>query len=316
MRRVFILLISVVMLAVGASCGSSNKSSAAATNQSTTVQTVAPGGTLRVVTTTTQITDFATTVGANKATIYAVLKPNVDPHDYEPTPADLDAIAKADVVIQNGVGLEKWFQDTLKSANPKGLIVDASKGVSLRKALDGSGEDDPHIWHNPQNAKTMVKNIGAAFGTVDPANKSTYDKAVGDYSAQLDQIDSEIKGQLGTLTNKKVVTNHDALGYYVEHYGLTYVGSIIPSFDTQTELSQKDINDLVAKIKSQGVKAVFSESSLPPKTSEAISKEAGVKVVEGADALYADSMGTAGSDGDTYLKMERHNTKAFVDNLR
>jgi ABC-type Zn uptake system ZnuABC Zn-binding protein ZnuA len=94
------------------------------------------------------------------------------------------------------------------------------------------------------------------------------------------------------------------------------VGSIIPSFDTQTELSQKDINDLVAKIKSEGVKAVFSESSLPPKTSEAISKEAGVKVVEGEDALYADSMGTPGGDGDTYLKMERHNTKAFVDNLR
>lgn len=315
MRRAFVLLISVAMLAVGTSCGSSNKSSSAGTNQSAAVQTVAPGRTVRVVTTTTQISDFARTVGGNTATIYALLKPNVDPHDYEPTPADLDAIAKADVIIQNGVGLEKWFQSTLKSADPKGLVVDASKGVSLRKA-DATAEDDPHIWHNPQNAKTMVKNIGDALGRVDQANKSTYEKAVSDYSTQLDQLDSEIRGQLGTLSNKKVVTNHDALGYYITHYGLTYVGSIIPSFDTQTELSQKDINDLVAKIKSEGVKAVFSESSLPPKTSKAISKEAGVKVVEGEDALYADSMGTPGSDGDTYLKMERHNTKAFVDNLR
>jgi zinc/manganese transport system substrate-binding protein/manganese/iron transport system substrate-binding protein len=278
------------------------------------VQTVAPGSTLKVVTTTTQITDFATVVGGDRAKIYSVLKANVDPHDYEPTPADLDAIANADVLVQNGVGLEKWFQDTLKSAHPKGLVVDASKGVTIRKGKDK--EADPHIWHNPQNAKLMVKNIQSAFAASSPADKAIFDRNTTDYLAQLDRLDSEIKAQLSSLSSKKIVSNHDAFGYYIDHYGLTFVGSIIPSFDTQSELSQKDISDLVAKIKTQGVKAIFSESSLPPKTSETISREAGVKVVEGKDALYGDTLGPPGSEGDTYLDMERHNTKELVDNLR
>lgn len=313
MRRIYLVLVTSLLLAGTMSCGSSNKSSSASATQSGPVQTLAPGSILNVVTTTTQVTDFATVVGADRAKIYSVLKANVDPHDYEPTPADLDAIAKADVLIQNGVGLEKWFQDTLKNANPKGLVVDASKGVTIRK---NGKEEDPHIWHNPQNAKIMVKNIQAAFDAVSPSDKATFDKNATDYLSQLDKLDSDIKSQLSTLSSKKIVSNHDAFGYYIDHFGLTFVGSIIPSFDTQTELSQKDINDLVGKIKSQGVKAIFSESSLPPKTSETISKEAGVKVVEGKDALYGDTLGPPGSEGDTYLNMERHNTKELVDNLR
>jgi ABC-type Zn uptake system ZnuABC Zn-binding protein ZnuA len=117
------------------------------------------------------------------------------------------------------------------------------------------------------------------------------------------------------LANKKLVTNHDAFGYYIDRYGLQFVGSIIPSFDTSAELSGRDIRDLVAKIKATKVKAVFSETSLPPKTAETIGREAGVKVVEGEDALYGDSLGPAGSDGDTYLKMIRHNTRTIVSNL-
>ena len=112
------------------------------------------------------------------------------------------------------------------------------------------------------------------------------------------------------------MTNHDAFGYYVARYGLDFVGSVIPSFDSQAELSQQDINDLVAAVKAQGVKAIFSESSLPPKTAEAIAKEAGVKVVEGDDALYGDSLGPDGGDAATYIDMVEHNTKVIVDNLR
>ena len=95
-----------------------------------------------------------------------------------------------------------------------------------------------------------------------------------------------------------MVTNHDAFGYYIDRYGLEFVGSIIPSFDTSTELSGRDIRDLVAKIKATGVKAIFSETSLPPRTAETIGREAGVKVVTGEDALYGDALGPPGSDGD------------------
>jgi zinc/manganese transport system substrate-binding protein/manganese/iron transport system substrate-binding protein len=264
---------------------------------------------LRVVTTTTQVTDFVHVIGGSAVSVYAVLKANVDPHDYEPTPADLDAMARADVIVKNGVGLEKWFERTITDASPRGAIVDASEAVSLRG-------DDPHIWQNPQNAKVMVTNIERALATADPTASATFAANLARYTAALENLDADIKSQIATLSNKKLVTNHDAFGYYVDHYGLDFVGSVVPSFDSQAELSPQDINGLVAKIKAEGVKAVFSEASLPPKTAEAIAGEAGVRVVAGDFALYGDSLGPPGSDGDTYLKMMEHNTREIVENLR
>ncbi|GAB3884074.1 hypothetical protein GCM10027612_17230 [Microbispora bryophytorum subsp. camponoti] len=112
------------------------------------------------------------------------------------------------------------------------------------------------------------------------------------------------------------MTNHDAFGYYLDRYKLTFVGSIIPSFDTSAELSAKQVADLVAEIKATGVVAIFSEASLPPKTAEAVGREAGVTVVAGQDALYGDSLSPEGSAGATYLQMEEHNTDTIVNALR
>jgi ABC-type Zn uptake system ZnuABC Zn-binding protein ZnuA len=128
-------------------------------------------------------------------------------------------------------------------------------------------------------------------------------------------LDAEVARQIDSLANKKLVTDHDAFGYYIDRYGLQLVGSVIPSFDTSAELSGRDIRDLVARIEATRVKAIFTEASLPPKTAETIAGEAGVKVVGGPDALYGDSLGPPGSDADTYLKMIRHNTAAIVANL-
>ena len=114
---------------------------------------------------------------------------------------------------------------------------------------------------------------------------------------------------------RKLVTNHDAFGYYCARYGLSFVGSIIPSFDTSAELSGRELSDLVARIRSSGVKAVFSEASLPPKTAETVATEAGVQVVGGEDALYADGLGPEGSPGGTYLGAEQHNTDTIVKAL-
>lgn len=279
--------------------------------------THAHSGTVQVVTTTTQLTDFARVIGGSHVSVFGVLKANVDPHDYEPSPADLQQIGEADVIVENGVGLEKWFQDSIKSAGPKGEIVDASTGVRIRHG-NGSAEEvagDPHIWQNPRDAAVMVHDIAQALVRVDPAHRADYRRNEARYDRQLTALDAEVESQLRDLPNKKVVTNHDAFGYYLDRYGLEFVGSVIPSFDTQAELSAQDITRIVAKIRTTGVKAVFSESSLPPKTAETIGREAGVKVVAGEDALYGDTLGPRGSDGDTYLKMIRHNTREFVDNL-
>jgi ABC-type Zn uptake system ZnuABC Zn-binding protein ZnuA len=274
-------------------------------------------GRLPVVTTTTQLTDFARIVGGNHVDVYGILKANVDPHDYEASPADVTRIASARVIVKNGVGLERWFDATIRSAEPRGAIVEAATGVAIRHGQGSEEtEGDPHVWHDPRNAKVMVHNIAVALMVADPPHRGDYEANEAAYDAELDQLDRDVAAEIGGLANKKLVTNHDAFGYYVARYGLDFVGSIIPSFDTQAELSARDLSGIVSRIRATGVKAVFSETSLPPKTAEAIGRDAGVTVVAGDDALYGDSLGPAGSDGDTYLKMERHNTRTIVDHLR
>jgi ABC-type Zn uptake system ZnuABC Zn-binding protein ZnuA len=279
------------------------------------------GKRLRVVATTTQVADFTRVIAGDAVEVKGILQPNVDAHDFEPSPADLDAIARADVLVKNGVGLEKWLDDTIKSAGFDGTVVDTSQGVQLRHGGPEGGEPadpntkDPHIWFDPRNAKIMCANIEHALAAADPSAASSFEANLRAYDARLDALDSDIARRLEGLTNKRVVTNHDAFGYYIDRYGLQLVGSIIPSFDSTAELSARAVSDIVARIRATGVLAVFSEASIPAKTAEVIAQEAHVKVVGGENALYGDSLGPAGSDGATYLTMMEHNTRTIVSAL-
>jgi len=308
------LPVAALVVMFAAACGSGSSSSSQSSGSPGAPQP------LKVVATTTQVGDFARNVGGDKVVVQQILKPNVDPHDYEPSPADIQAIAEADVVVKNGVGLEKWLDQVITSAGFDGTIVDASQGVAIRQG-DGSEEEaagDPHIWHNPMNAKIMATNIEKAFAAKDAADASAYQANLAAYSAKIDALDADIAKKIDSIPvdRRKLVTNHDAFGYYIDRYKLTFVGSIIPSFDTSAELSGKQIADLVAKIKSTGVTAIFSESSLPPKTADAIGREAGVEVEAGEDSLYGDTLGPEGSAGATYLQMEEHNTDTIVTALK
>ena len=303
MRRFSTTVLAVSLLLVAA-CGDSGSSRN-------------PDAPLHVVATTTVLTDFAKVIGGDRAGVYGVLKPNVDPHDYEPSAKDLDSLRSAQVIVRNGVHLEAWFDDAARASGTKATIVDASTGIEIRAADDQkeSPEGDPHIWHDPYNAKQMIATMLAAFVAADPAGRAIYEANAARYTQELDALDSEISAKIATLANKKLVTNHDAFGYYVARYGLEFVGSIIPSFETSAEVSAAELGDLVDEIEAQGVKAVFAESSLPSKVAKTIADEAGVKVVDGEGALYGDGLGTAKSPGGTYLTMMGHNTTTIVDNL-
>jgi ABC-type Zn uptake system ZnuABC Zn-binding protein ZnuA len=306
-----------VALAAGA-CGSDDAASA-------------DSETLNVVATTTQGADFARVIGGEHAEVAQILQPGVDPHDYEPSPADIVAIGEADVLVANGVGLEAWLDDAVEASGFDGTRVVMADGVTIHEGGEHAEDEaaheddaeehadgDPHIWQDPANAKIMVADVAAGFSDTDPDDASYFQDNLEAYTAELDALDTYNTEQISTIpeANRKLVTNHDAFGYYTEAYGITYVGSIIPSFDTSAELSGEDIDAIVAAIKAEGVKAVFSESSLPPRTAETIGQEAGVTVVAGEGALYADTLGPAGSDGGTYLDAARHNTDTIVAALR
>jgi zinc/manganese transport system substrate-binding protein len=292
------------------------------------------GPKLAVVATTPEVADFVRNIGGADVAVTQIIKPNVDPHDYEPTPADLQAIATAKLVVKNGVGLEEWLDRTIESAGFKGTVVDSSQGVTLREGghhheegeeegahaeeeKAGEEEHDPHIWHDPRNAEIMVTNIQKGLAAADPAKADAFARNLTAYTAELDKLDSDNAAAWAKIAkgDRKLVTNHDAFGYYIARYELEFVGSVIPSLDTSAELSAKQLTDLVAKIEATGTKAIFAESSLPPKTAEAIAQQAGVKVVAGEDALFGDSLGAPDSPEGTYLGAERHNTQVIVDAL-
>jgi manganese/iron transport system substrate-binding protein len=309
--RLLALLATAALAGCVAACGSADGSLR-------TLRSGA-GGALRVVATTTQVADIARNIGGARIVLTPLLKANVDPHDYEASPADILAIAEADVVVKNGVGLEHFLDDAISSAGFTGTVVDASAGVPIRPgSAAGEEQGDPHVWHDPRNAAIMARNIADAFAATDPAGRAVYQANYRSYAGRLAALDTDIQRKIASIPaeRRKLVTNHDAFGYYVARYRLQFIGSIIPSFDTSAELSGKDISELVAKIKASGAAAIFSETSLSPKTADTIGREAGVRVVQGESALYGDTLGPPGSGADTYLTMEEHNTDTIVSALR
>lgn len=283
-------------------------------------------GAPRVVATTAVAADFARAIGGDGIEITQLLRPGVDPHDYDPPAADLEALAAADLLIENGVWLEGWLAEAVSASGFDGTRVVMAEGVLIRHGAaaeehgDDHGEErgDPHIWHDPRNAKIMVANIERGLVAVDPESSAQYRANLEAYTAALDELDRETEEKINSIPaeRRRLATNHDSFGYYVDRYGLEFVGSIIPSFDTSAELSGRAIDNIVERIRAAGAVAVFSESSLPPRTAQTIGREAGVRVISGEDALYADTLGPAGSDGATYLTAERHNTDTIVSALR
>lgn len=271
---------------------------------------------LRVVATTTQVADLARNVAGTSAHVEGILAANVDPHEYEAVPGDLQKIAAADLVLENGVGLEDaWMVGLLQSVRRSVRVVDTSRGAALLPGSRETPKGDPHIWHAVPNAAQMVVNIRDALVVADRPNAATYRANATRYIAQLNALDKYIFEQIATLlrAQRRLVTTHDAFSYYATRYGLTIVGAVIPSTSTEAQASAQHLAALIAQIRSEHVKAIFLESSVNPRLGEQIGREAGVRVIYD---LYGDTLGPAGSPGETYIKMERHNTDLIVSSLR
>ena len=284
------------------------------------------GGKLAVVATTTQIGDFASQVGGDTIKLTVILKPNQDAHDFDPQPSQLRALSDADVVLRNGLGLDAFVNKATQNSN--GTVVIVTRGISLREdrgheeehssekeaeETDGR-EGDPHVWLSVDNAILMVESIRDALEAADVANAATYRANAEGYIAELRALDGQIRSQIASIPAacRKLVTNHDVLGYYSEAYGLQFIGSIVPGVSTEARPSAADVASIVSKIRAEKVPAIFAEASVNPALVTQVAKEAGVKVV---DDLYGDSLGPKGGDGGTYVKMMRSNTTKIVNAL-
>jgi zinc/manganese transport system substrate-binding protein len=269
---------------------------------------------LRVVASTTQIGDFASRVGGDNIHLTVLLKAGQDAHDFEPQPSQARALSQARLVLLNGLGLDEFAEDAVESSGSRTITV--SEGISPRGSDEEEhGEGDPHVWFSVANARLMVANIRDAFAEADPANRSAYQQAADGYLAELARLDANIRQQVSAVAPacRKLVTNHDVLGYYAEAYGFQVVGSVIPATTTEARPSASQVADIVAKVRAEKVPAIFAETEANPDLVRQVARESGVKNV---DDLYGDSLGDEGSDGETYVKMMEANTSKIVDALK
>lgn len=275
------------------------------------------GGKLSIVTTTTQIRSMTEAITGDRAVVRSILTPGADPHEFEPTPSDVQAIVESALVLENGIGLDSWANKLIANAGGDRPVVTVTDGIPLRGAEGDEGEagKDPHVWFSVTNAMTMTRNIRDALVRVDPTNASSYQFNADTYLAKLDDLDKYIAAQVATIPteDRKMVTNHDAFGYFIERYGLTFVGSIIPSMSTGAQPSARDVADIITKLKQEKVKAIFLESSINPTLAQQIGEDTGVKVV---DTLYGDTLGAPGTPGADYIGMMRYNADTIVTALK
>ena len=272
---------------------------------------------LKVATSFSMLEDIVGNVGGQRVKITNFVPRNADAHTYQPSTLDVKNLANAKLVFINGGGFESWFTKLLQNSASKASVVTVSSGLTARKIDVGeeTGETDPHMWWNLQNTIVYAKNIRDALIKADPAGKDVYTQNAAKYTRDLANLDAWATREVQKIPaqNRKLVTNHDALGYFADRYGFTVLGNVIPSFGTESEPSAKETAALINNIRRNNVKAIFTENIIPPKLVTQVASETGAKV---APPLYTDALGAVGSSGDTFLKAFRYNVTTIVAALK
>jgi ABC-type Zn uptake system ZnuABC Zn-binding protein ZnuA len=289
------------------------------------VKTPAPSG-LSVTAAENFLADFAKNVAGNRATVSALVPSGIDPHDFQPSPKDLAAVAQSRMLIVNGAGLEGWLTQALNNIAGNRIIVTASQGLPGRTGGYGLGSPaltgtagpestDPHFWMDPVLVKTYVNNIRDGFTRLDPAGESVYRQNAAAYSAQLDDLDQWIRSQVALIppAQRLLVTDHEDLGYFADEYGFQLIGAITPETSSDAEPSASHLADLITQIRASGDKAIFLDIGTNTQLADQICREGGCRVIRD---LYIHWLTPAGGAAPTYLEMMRHNVTVMVEALR
>lgn len=272
---------------------------------------------LPVIATFSILGDFVAQVGGDRVAVQTLVGPGGDAHVYTPKPSDAKALAGAKVIFTNGLKFEGWINRLVKASGAKAPVVEATKGIAALKSEDEHGHGhshdhgafDPHAWQSVGNAKVYVANVRDALIAADPAGTEAYTANAARYTAELDALEAEVKATLARVPAeaRKVITGHDAFGYFEAAYGVEFLAP--QGVSTEAEATAKQVARLITQIKKEGVKAVFVENISNPKLIERIAAETGAKI---GGELYSDALSPSSGPAATYIDMVRHNTNALA----
>lgn len=284
-----------------------------------------------VVATSSVICDMTQQIAADTVNLKCLVGPGDDPHIYQPKPEDRKAIDSANLILYAGYDFDPSLIKLVKATSNKAPKVAVHEQAVTQPILgethdhghdhkeekdhkDDEKAPDPHVWHDAQNGIKMVEVIHNSLEKVSPSHASLYKTNAGKITGELAKIDSWIKSQVATIpaNQRKLVTTHDALGYYVKAYGLAFEGAL-EGISTDEQPTAARVGELVKEIKKEGVPTIFAEKTINPRLIETVAKESKVKVAD--QPLYADGLGAKGSPAETYQGMLKTNTKNIVEGL-
>ena len=250
--------------------------------------------------------------------LVTLVGPNGDAHVYSPTPADGRRLTEAKVVVANGLKFEGWIDRLIKSSGTKAARIEAAKGVKpLKGEEDGHGPghhhdhggSDPHAWQSVANVRIYVANIRDGLAKVDPAHADAYRSAAEAYTAELDRLDTAVRQAVEKIppANRRIITTHDAFGYFADAYGLRFIAP--QGVSTDSEASPRDVARIIRQIRQEKIPAVFLENISDPRLMQQIARESGAVI---GGKVFSDALSRPDGPAPTYVAMMRHNLAAFT----
>lgn len=309
-RLIITLLFLAMAISTLAACGEAPRSTG-------------DGGKLRITATTGMIADAAAQVGGELVEVTGLMGPGIDPHLYKASQGDVKKLDDADVIFYNGLHLEGKMGEIFEQLEKSKPVVAISSYVKEEQLITdpsatGGAEHDPHIWFDVRLWMTAVEVIRDTLAEKDPEHAAQYEANAADYLSKLEELDTYAKEQIAGIpeTSRILVTAHDAFGYFGKAYDMEVKG--LQGMNTMSEYGSKDVSELRDFLVENGIKAVFIESSVSPKSIESViegARKLGHEVTIGGE-LYSDAMGDAGTDEGTYLGMVKHNVDTIVKSLK
>lgn len=254
--------------------------------------------------------DMVREVGGDRVSVSVLVGPDGDAHVYTPTPADARSVGSARLVFVNGLHFEGWMERLIQAAGYRGKVVVASAGVVPRKL---EGGQDPHAWQSLANGRRYVENIRAALVAALPQDADVINARAAAYSAKIEALDKTVRGRFQGLppAARRVITTHDAFGYFGAAYGVQFLAA--EGVSTESEASAASVAGLIRQVRDKQVRALFLENVTDPRLIERIAAEAG-GIVGGK--LYSDALSPAGGPADSYLKMFAYNVDTLSAAMR
>ena len=255
----------------------------------------------KVVTTFTVIQDIAQNVAGNAATVESITKPGAEIHEYEPTPKDIVKAQSADLILWNGLNLERWFERFFQNIKDKPAVV-VTEGIQPLSIYEGPYKDapNPHAWMSPSNALIYIENIKNALMKYDPQNAAVYEKNAADYAQKIKQLDEPLRAKLAQIPEAQrwLVTSEGAFSYLAKDYNLKE-GYLWP-INAEQQGTPQQVRKVIDLVRKNNIPVVFSESTISAKPAQQVAKESGAKY---GGVLYVDSLSAKKGPVPTYIDL-------------